>query len=171
MPVVPSSLQPPRLFLLFPFLLFLSQLSDLPPLSCSPHCPLLPFLPRSLSLGLFQLGFHSLPSPLAFPMVLNLCAVSTLEGGSSSRSVIILYISKHVLIFYTALMQPWITPSLFESTGNPAIVDEWTFGQYQDPNVARAKLTQHWDTWITESDFQAIAAAGCVLACIGASQC
>jgi glucan 1,3-beta-glucosidase len=83
----------------------------------------------------------------------------------------LLYIAKHALIFCTAWMQPWVTPSLFESTGNPAIVDEWTFGQYQDPNIARTKLTEHWDTWITESDFKAIAAAGCVLACIGASQC
>ena len=53
---------------------------------------------------------------------------------------------------------------MFENTGNPAIIDEWTFGQYQDSNVVRAKLTEHWDTWITESDFRAIAAAGCVLA-------
>lgn len=105
-------------------------------------------------------------------MVPNQCAVSTLEGGSSSRSVItLLYISKYSLILCTALIQPWITPSLFESTGNSAIVDEWTFGQYQDPNVARAKLAEHWDTWITESDFKEIAAAGYVLACIGASQC
>jgi len=57
---------------------------------------------------------------------------------------------------------------LFENTGNPAIVDEWTFGQYQDPNVARAKLTEHWDTWITESDFSAIAAAGYVIGCTAA---
>jgi len=133
---------------------------------------LLPFLPHSLLLGLFQLGIHRFLSPLAFHMVLNQYAVSTLEDGSSSRSVMILpYTSKHVLILCTALMQPWITPSLFEGTGNPAIVDEWTFGQYQDSNVARAKLTEHWDTWITESDFKAIADAGCVLACIGAAQC
>jgi glucan 1,3-beta-glucosidase len=65
-------------------------------------------------------------------------------------------------------MQPWITPSLFENTGNTAIVDEWTFGQYQDPRVALATLTEHWDTWITEGDFEAIAAAGCVLVCVGA---
>jgi glucan 1,3-beta-glucosidase len=58
--------------------------------------------------------------------------------------------------------KPWITPSLFDNTGNPAIVDEWTFGQYQDPTVARAALTNHWNTWITENDFQMIAAAGCV---------
>ncbi|KAI0281199.1 exo-1-3-beta-glucanase [Russula aff. rugulosa BPL654] len=58
-----------------------------------------------------------------------------------------------------------VTPSLFENTGNTAIVDEWTFGQYQDSSVALATLTEHWDTWITEGDFQAIAAAGWVLAC------
>ena len=162
------SFQHPGLFL--PFLLLLSRPSDSPPLSCSPHCPLLPFLPYSRLLGLFQLGIHRFHSPLAFHMALNQCAVSTLEGGSSSRSVItLLYIAEHALIICTAWMQPWVTPSLFESTGNPAIVDEWTFGQYQDPNVARTKLTEHWDTWITESDFEAIAAAGYVLACIDAS--
>lgn len=58
------------------------------------------------------------------------------------------------------VLEPWITPSLFDNTGNPAIVDEWTFGQYQDPTVARAALTNHWNTWITENDFQMIAAAG-----------
>ena len=56
--------------------------------------------------------------------------------------------------------QPWITPSLFDNTGNSAIVDEWTFGQLQDKNVARSALQNHWDTWITEQDFADIAAAG-----------
>lgn len=58
------------------------------------------------------------------------------------------------------VLEPWITPSLFDATGNDAIVDEWTFGQLQDRNVATAALKKHWDTWITESDFAAIAAAG-----------
>jgi len=58
--------------------------------------------------------------------------------------------------------QPWITPSLFDNTGNKAIIDEWTFGQKQDYNTALAALTQHWDTWITEQDFKDIAAAGLV---------
>jgi glucan 1,3-beta-glucosidase len=39
-------------------------------------------------------------------------------------------------------------------------VDEYTFGQYQSASVAKAALTQHWNTWIQESDFSAIAAAG-----------
>ncbi|KAI0785373.1 exo-beta-1,3-glucanase [Irpex lacteus] len=58
------------------------------------------------------------------------------------------------------VLEPWITPSLFDNTGNANIVDEWTFGQLQDRNTALNTLTQHWNTWITESDFAAIAAAG-----------
>jgi glucan 1,3-beta-glucosidase len=50
---------------------------------------------------------------------------------------------------------------LFYATGNPNIVDEWTFCQMQNRAVAQAALQAHWDTWITESDFAAIAAAGC----------
>ncbi|KIY67787.1 glycoside hydrolase family 5 protein [Cylindrobasidium torrendii FP15055 ss-10] len=58
------------------------------------------------------------------------------------------------------VLEPWITPSLFENTGNEAIVDEYTFGQLQDPAVAKAKLQAHWDTFITELDFIEIANAG-----------
>lgn len=61
-------------------------------------------------------------------------------------------------------VKPWVTPSLFDSTGNPNIVDEWTFGELQNQNTALSTLRNHWDTWITESDFAAIAAAGRVLA-------
>lgn len=60
------------------------------------------------------------------------------------------------------VLEPWITPSLFENTGNEAIVDEYTFGKLQDPAVAKAKLQAHWDTFITELDFIQIANAGCV---------
>jgi len=58
------------------------------------------------------------------------------------------------------VLEPWITPSLFDNTGNPNIVDEWTFGQLQDRTVAKHTLTAHWDAWIKEADFAAIAAAG-----------
>ncbi|KAF8215877.1 glycoside hydrolase family 5 protein [Mycena galopus ATCC 62051] len=57
------------------------------------------------------------------------------------------------------VLEPWITPSLFDDTGNTNIVDEWTFGQLQSKATATAALTTHWNTWITESDFEAIAAA------------
>lgn len=58
------------------------------------------------------------------------------------------------------VLEPWITPSLFDNTGDSRIIDEWTFGQYQDPTKALNALRYHWDTWITEADFAAIAAAG-----------
>ncbi|KAJ7494713.1 glycoside hydrolase family 5 protein [Mycena galericulata] len=58
------------------------------------------------------------------------------------------------------VLEPWITPSIFNNTGNDAIVDEYTFGQLQDPATALSVLQNHWATWITEDDFIAIAAAG-----------
>ncbi|KAH9980769.1 exo-1-3-beta-glucanase [Russula compacta] len=58
------------------------------------------------------------------------------------------------------VLEPWITPSLFDNTGNLNIVDEWTFGQLQDPTTAQQTLEAHWDSWITEADFANIAAAG-----------
>jgi len=57
-------------------------------------------------------------------------------------------------------LKPWITPSIFENTGNVDIIDEYTFGQYQHINVSLPVLQNHWETWITEDDFIAIAAAG-----------
>lgn len=48
-------------------------------------------------------------------------------------------------------------PSLFENTGNDGIIDEWTFGQYQDYNTARNALVNHWNSWITEGDIAQIA--------------
>ncbi|KAJ7931496.1 glycoside hydrolase family 5 protein [Mycena leptocephala] len=46
------------------------------------------------------------------------------------------------------------------NTGNDAIVDEYTFGGMQDPATALSVLQNHWETWITQDDFAAIAAAG-----------
>ena len=161
MPAIAPSLQPPGL----------SPPSFPPPspfsglqYSCSRHCPSLPSLLHSLSFGPFQIGIHSLPSPQGFHMVLNQFVVSTSGGGSSLRCVMVLLHSQHTSSnAATASTQPWITPSLFENTSNVNIVDEWTFGLYQNPGVALATLTQHWNTWITESDFAAIAAAGYVV--------
>ena len=62
-------------------------------------------------------------------------------------------------------LQPWITPSLFDNTGDARIVDEYTFGEYQSKEDALAILTKHWATWITEADFKAIADAGSVKFC------
>ncbi|KAI0964195.1 hypothetical protein AcW1_001070 [Taiwanofungus camphoratus] len=58
------------------------------------------------------------------------------------------------------VLEPWITPSLFDNTGNDAIVDEWTFCELQDTSTATAALQSHWSTWITEQDLADIANAG-----------
>lgn len=57
-------------------------------------------------------------------------------------------------------MQPWITPSIFNNSGNDDIVDEFTFGQMQNGTTALDVLTAHWDTWITADDFATMANAG-----------
>jgi glucan 1,3-beta-glucosidase len=56
--------------------------------------------------------------------------------------------------------QPWITPSIFEWTNNTNVLDEYTLGQLVDNKLALDMLSSHWDTWITEADFETIAAAG-----------
>ena len=67
--------------------------------------------------------------------------------------------------------EPWITascssvcvgdadaqPSLYQNTGNDAIVDEWTFCQYQDYNTASSALQNHWSTFYSEADFAQMA--------------
>jgi glucan 1,3-beta-glucosidase len=42
--------------------------------------------------------------------------------------------------------QPWITPSIFENTGNTSIIDEYTLGQSQNNATTRAIMQNHWDT-------------------------
>ena len=54
--------------------------------------------------------------------------------------------------------EPWITPSLFDNTGDSRVIDEWTFGQYVGD--AESRLQRHWATWITEQDIIDIANAG-----------
>ncbi|OJT11441.1 Glucan 1,3-beta-glucosidase [Trametes pubescens] len=58
------------------------------------------------------------------------------------------------------VLEPWITPSIFENTNNSDIIDEYTFGQMLDEDYALDVLQNHWATWITEDDFVAIKAAG-----------
>ncbi|OCH95383.1 glycoside hydrolase [Obba rivulosa] len=58
------------------------------------------------------------------------------------------------------VLEPWITPSIFESTNNTDIVDEFTFGQLLDNETALSILQSHWETWYTEDDFVAMRAAG-----------
>ncbi|RDW94953.1 hypothetical protein BP5796_00716 [Coleophoma crateriformis] len=55
------------------------------------------------------------------------------------------------------VLEPWITPSIFQQFPSGQVVDEYTLGQ--QPNAADI-LKAHWSTWATLADFQKIADNG-----------
>jgi len=55
------------------------------------------------------------------------------------------------------VLEPWITPSIFEGNGAK---DEWTFTEQLGKDAAKSRLQQHWNSWITQDDFNQMAAAG-----------
>ncbi|KAK4971112.1 hypothetical protein LTR66_011519, partial [Elasticomyces elasticus] len=57
------------------------------------------------------------------------------------------------------VLEPWITPSIFEATPDN-VVDEYTLCQTLGKSEALNRLSKHWNTWITQDDFNQIAAAG-----------
>ncbi|OJJ60150.1 hypothetical protein ASPSYDRAFT_131960 [Aspergillus sydowii CBS 593.65] len=57
------------------------------------------------------------------------------------------------------VLEPWITPSVFEGAGEGA-VDEYTLTQILGPDEATNRLSEHWSSFITEGDFSRIAQAG-----------
>ncbi|EJD39940.1 glycoside hydrolase family 5 protein [Auricularia subglabra TFB-10046 SS5] len=58
------------------------------------------------------------------------------------------------------VLEPWITPSIFDNTNDTRVVDEYTYGQYVPRSTAQSVLNNHWNTFITEQDFIAIKNAG-----------
>lgn len=57
------------------------------------------------------------------------------------------------------VLEPWITPSIFEQGGDGAI-DEYTLTQILGKDQAQSVLSSHWNSWITADDFQQIKNAG-----------
>ena len=59
------------------------------------------------------------------------------------------------------VLEPWITPSIFSDWADQTtVVDEYTYTQTLGKSEASSRLTNHWNTWITQDDFNQIAAAG-----------
>lgn len=65
------------------------------------------------------------------------------------------------------LLEPWITPLLFNATdssnsgdASDIAVDEYTYCQKLGSNEARKRLEAHWSTFYNESDFKDIKAYG-----------
>ncbi|KAE8375116.1 glycoside hydrolase superfamily [Aspergillus bertholletiae] len=57
------------------------------------------------------------------------------------------------------VLEPWITPSIFDEVGASAI-DEWSLTQILGKDEAKARLSAHWDSFISAGDFEQMAAAG-----------
>ena len=59
------------------------------------------------------------------------------------------------------VLEPWITPSLFEPWANGGgVIDEYTFCQTLGPDEAFSRLNAHWATFISRDDFVEIGNAG-----------
>ena len=74
------------------------------------------------------------------------------------------------------LLEPWITPKLFEEVNNfiynyhlsqvnvgdnlDKIVDEYTYAELVDPDFYKERLHTHWDTFVTKEDFEKVNSAG-----------
>lgn len=55
------------------------------------------------------------------------------------------------------VLEPWITPSMFRE-GGPK--DEYSLSAELGPDEGFRRLSDHWNSWITEDDFRQIAGAG-----------
>jgi len=57
------------------------------------------------------------------------------------------------------VLEPWITPSLFEATPED-VVDEYTMSAKLGKPEMKKRMEKHWNSWITKADFGEIAGAG-----------
>ena len=58
-------------------------------------------------------------------------------------------------------IEPFISPSLFSSfSSSDAVVDEWTLSQTLGAEKAKSTIEQHYSSWVQESTFAEIQAAG-----------
>ncbi|KAI4155659.1 MAG: hypothetical protein LQ340_000848 [Diploschistes diacapsis] len=59
------------------------------------------------------------------------------------------------------VLEPWITPSMFSDWAqNQEVKDEYDLCKTLGSSEAYSRLSSHWNTWITQSDFQQIAQMG-----------
>ncbi|WVQ97964.1 hypothetical protein IAU59_005084 [Kwoniella sp. CBS 9459] len=58
------------------------------------------------------------------------------------------------------VLEPWITPSIFEDKPE-WVVDEWTYGEYmRSQNDTMGEIQNHWNTWFQYTELKDIAAVG-----------
>lgn len=56
------------------------------------------------------------------------------------------------------VIEEFITPSIYQQTGDHRVIDEWSFAKYTPRDKAVQILQDHYDNFITESDFAEISA-------------
>lgn len=57
------------------------------------------------------------------------------------------------------MLEPWITPSVFDEAGDAAI-DEWSLSEVLGKDEAKVRLSEHWKSFVTQDDFARMAQAG-----------
>lgn len=55
------------------------------------------------------------------------------------------------------VIEDFITPSIYQQTGDDRVIDEWSFATYTPRDKAEEILKYHYDNFITEDDFAEIA--------------
>lgn len=58
------------------------------------------------------------------------------------------------------LLERWISEDWFTGTAGNDAWDEWSFTENLGQAKAKAALTDHWNTWVVESDFDTLKSAG-----------
>ncbi|WFD00223.1 glucan 1,3-beta-glucosidase [Malassezia yamatoensis] len=58
------------------------------------------------------------------------------------------------------VIENFISPEIYQSSGDNRVIDEWSFGKYVDHDKAVGILQPHFDNFITEQDFEEIASMG-----------
>ncbi|KAK7931033.1 glycoside hydrolase family 5 protein [Apiospora marii] len=101
-----------------------------------------------LTLSLFASGSHAAPADRMSPVL-----------GRDLKSVMGDAKIRGVNLGGWLLLEPWITPSIFEQTPE-SVVDEYTMGKVIGTDLSTQLLRNHWKHFITEDDFKDIAAKG-----------
>jgi len=58
------------------------------------------------------------------------------------------------------VLESWMTPTLYNNNGVGSGVGEWGFTQKLGKSRAQQVLTEHWETWVSQSDLQKLASNG-----------
>eukprot|EP01080_Neovahlkampfia_damariscottae_P006206 gene6206-10212_t len=58
------------------------------------------------------------------------------------------------------ILEPWITPSLFENQTTSNFVDEFTFCEQLGHSKAKIILEKHWNTWVTQKEIVKLSTYG-----------